>query len=304
MTGALSSFFSSSRKISSDRWEERHIPKGPARGKAARAFGAHSRGPSLAARTLDPNFETALTLQLHVHIPGLTCSLRDLSGIKGGGLQKNELQELNGTNTGNDKNSGGGSKENESSGLGIVLPPCPRDFPTLPFTHPSSNRSTESLLGAIRGKAAAFAASPQSAPFFNWPEAILAFLFDVQRLNLAEIRNPTGHLLSKVDYEDGTFFGRWRVSTPSPAPNPEAVMGVSKVKDSAYDSDEEANRQEGEVGGSFPSSRVRRDEEFALNQPSDTSSVNRDESWISVEEEAGGREVFSGPADKVNPDEL
>lgn len=60
------------------------VPKGPSRGKAAKAFGAHQRGPGIAARSRrnsdgslkhGEHHQTSLSMQLHMHLVDVTCVL-------------------------------------------------------------------------------------------------------------------------------------------------------------------------------------------------------------------------------------
>jgi hypothetical protein len=147
-----------------DSWEERDVPRGPRRGKAARAFGAHARGPSLDARSRSAAAPPPLTLQLHVHVPGLTCALAGAPAAPVAFLPPP-----------------------------AALPPCERaGEPLLPFSAPSSGRAREALEAAARASRGALASAPLDAPFLTWPEAVLALLRDVQRLRLAALRAPDG----------------------------------------------------------------------------------------------------------------
>lgn len=60
------------------------VANGPSRGKAGRAFGAAQRGPGIAARQAGL-FDPSLTMTLHVHVAGLTCSRSSIGSDGGAG---------------------------------------------------------------------------------------------------------------------------------------------------------------------------------------------------------------------------
>jgi hypothetical protein len=196
-------------------WDERGVPRGPRRGKAARAFGAHS-GPSLDARTRS-RAPPQLTLQLHVHVAGLTCALAGAAG------------------------------EGGAPPPPAPLPPCEHTGePLLPFSAPSSALAAKALAAAAQPSRSALAPAALDAPFLKWPEALLALLRDVQRLRLAELRAPGG---AQVAPPCGG--PRLPPCASERGAAPPAVEGRGQVAvAAAAEEEKEGEREEGGRGGS------------------------------------------------------
>ena len=197
-------------------WDEASVPRGPARGKAARAFGAHSRGPSLLARTTTPGFATALTLQLHVHVAGLTCALAAEGEVSEAAAAVVAAAAAVEAETATAAAAAAAAElaaaapslpagspppptsdgATEISALPATLPaptPPPAPLPPcaslpppfLPFASPSSPKARAALAAALRqgpGSARETASAAISAPCLTWPEAVLAGVLVAHRL--------------------------------------------------------------------------------------------------------------------------
>ena len=154
-------------------WPERHIPQGPSRGKAARAFGAGSRGPGLVARG-GPGGVGALglavggpwlTALLVIDFPGLSCCPE-------------------------------GADDNLAWPRGCLNISAPRRAcrpdDSLPLSVPPPTLKAAQALDTAASGSRNLAPAPLDAPFLMWHEALVAALVDVRRLGLTEMRGPDG----------------------------------------------------------------------------------------------------------------
>lgn len=186
-------------------WPERHIPQGPSRGKAARAFGASARGHALASRQ-NRDGGPSLRIDLAVEFPRVSCCEASDDVVQTDAALLAAAPEL----AGKWPFVCADEKLRPCAVEGSLSRLSPRGFlQTL-----TAARALATAADASPRSARVISGAPLTAGELSWTEAITAALADAVRLNLAQVYTPTG---AKIN---------WTISTSSLA-----ASAPSKIRD-------------------------------------------------------------------------
>lgn len=175
-------------------WPERHIPQGPARGKAARAFGASARGHALVSRQCRDG-GPSLRVDLAVDFPRISCCDTSAESAQSDAALIDAAPEL----AGKWPFVCADGRADACTTVGTLGRLSSRGF----LQSITAARALASAADASPRSARVISGAPLTAGELSWAEALTAALADAVRLNLALLYTPAGALIS------------WNISTAS-----------------------------------------------------------------------------------------